>query len=89
MYWMRILRRLSVSGKKVKPTRKEYLLKVLTKNKNRVYSPQELLDIVWDNKLLDLPTVETRIASLRKKLGSKASKMRKTVSDYGYKLEGK
>ncbi|MEF3280156.1 MAG: response regulator transcription factor [Elusimicrobiota bacterium] len=81
----------SVGKKKVMLTKKEFeLLLTLAKNKNNVFSPSQLLEIVWgyDTTKIDDPhTVETHISSLRKKLGTKISKKIKNISGYGYKFE--
>ncbi|HOL62367.1 MAG TPA: response regulator transcription factor [Elusimicrobiales bacterium] len=75
------------SKKEIKLTRKEYeLLLVLSKNKNKVFSQEQLLNLVWDKNYSDPHTVETHISSLRKKLKCISKKI-KTVSGYGYKLE--
>ncbi|NLH39478.1 MAG: response regulator transcription factor [Elusimicrobia bacterium] len=80
-----------IGKKEVQLTKKEYeLLLLLAKNKNRVFSPQQILDQIWGygSKGYDNPhTVETHISSLRKKLGKNISKKIENVPGYGYKFE--
>jgi len=82
--------RKAVKGKEeIKLTRKEFdIILTLAKNKNKIFSVAELLDIIWGYDLSNNPhTVETHISSLRKKLGPEISKKIKNVSGYGYKLD--
>lgn len=60
----------SISGNEVNLTKNEYnLLEFLLKNRNKIYSRQEILNSVWGSKL-SLRTVDTTISRLRKKLGN-------------------
>lgn len=60
----------SISGNEVNLTKNEYnLLEFLLRNRNKIYSRQEILNSVWGSKL-SLRTVDTTISRLRKKLGS-------------------
>lgn len=67
-------------------TRKEYkLLDTLVNNKNRVFTRENLLDIVWGYDYIgDIRTVDIHIQRIRKKLGLKSNI--KTVFGVGYKF---
>lgn len=82
-------RTVKVAKQPVSLTRKEFdLLLLLAKNKNRVFSREELHDLVWglEHSKATLRTVDTHIKTLRIKLG-KASRLIQTVWGVGYKLE--
>ena len=72
-------------------TRKEFdLLLTLVKGKGRIFSHNDLLDLVWgyDPARYNNPhTVESHISSLRKKLGEKLSGKIKSVTGHGYKFD--
>ena len=84
--------RVSVDGKEVSLTPKEYeLLYYLASSPDKVFSREELLKDVWNYEFFgDLRTVDTHIKRLREKLSKisvSASKMISTVWGVGYKLE--
>ncbi len=69
-------------------TRREFgLLYILVKNKGRVYSREELLDLVWEgNQQNSDRTVDTHVKTLRLKMGE-FSHLIATVWGVGYKFE--
>ena len=74
---------------KIKP--KEYeLLLLLTENKNRVFTREEILDYIWDiNYEGDLRTVDVHVQRLRKKLDIECHpSIIETVFGIGYKMKG-
>lgn len=74
-------------GEEVKLKPKEYdLLEFLVKNKNRVFSREELLDKVWDmNYDGELRTVDVHVRRLRSKLDNdETSSIIETVFGVGY-----
>lgn len=82
-------RSVQVAGKPVMLTRKEYdLLLLLAKNKGKVFTREQLHDLVWglDYARSSLRTVDTHIKTLRLKLGE-ASQYIHTIWGVGYKLE--
>ncbi len=84
-------RSISVSGKPVSLTRKEFdLLAILMGKAGRVLSVNYLLEAVWGYdpaNYNDPGTVEVHISHLRKKLGPKAAKRIVNVLGHGYKFE--
>lgn len=78
-----------LTGKELYLTKKEHnLLLLLLKRKNEVVSRAEILEKVWSNNTSPLSnSVETHIASLRRKLKSKTkTNLIHTFSGRGYKL---
>ncbi len=71
-------------------TPKEYdLLSLLASNPDRVYSREQLLDIVWGMEYYGgTRTVDIHIQRLRKKLGPEYTDMIQTVHGIGYKVLG-
>ena len=69
-------------------TRKEFsLLHLLAKNKERVYSREQLLHLIWgDNYQGSARTVDTHIKTLRLKMGNDGNLI-ETVWGIGYKFE--
>jgi len=69
-------------------TRKEFsLLHLLAKNKERVYSREQLLHLIWgDNYQGSGRTVDTHIKTLRLKMGNDGNLI-ETVWGIGYKFE--
>lgn len=58
----------TIDNEEINLTKSEFnLLEFLLKNKNKIYSRQEILNNVWDSKV-SLRTVDTTISRLRKKL---------------------
>jgi DNA-binding response OmpR family regulator len=84
-------RLLSVGGKKVELTPKEFdLLWLLASNPNRVFTKGQILDLVWDSSYYgDENTVMVHIRRLREKIEGNPSSPRyiKTVWGTGYKFE--
>lgn len=82
-------RTVRVEDESIVLTRKEYdLLLLLARNKDKVFSREQLHDIVWgmDDAKGTLRTVDTHIKTLRLRLG-KASHCITTVWGVGYKFE--
>lgn len=81
---------LTVDGKKVECTAKEYdLLLYFCKNPNRIFTISQLYEAVWDNLSLgDEKTVTMHISKLRKKLGddTKDSTILVNMRGIGYKF---
>lgn len=75
-------------GKVVELTYKEYeLLALLLKHQGRVYSREQILDLIWGHDYDgENRTVDVHIRTLRSKLGESANLI-KTVRGVGYKLE--
>jgi two-component system phosphate regulon response regulator PhoB/two-component system alkaline phosphatase synthesis response regulator PhoP len=75
-------------NKKVNLTSVEFkLLELLTSKKNRVFSRDEILDIVWgEDAVITDRTVDVHIKNLREKIG-KNGKCIKNVRGIGYKFE--
>lgn len=71
-------------------TPKEYdLLALLLSNSDRVYSREQLLDLVWGMEYFGgTRTVDIHIQRLRKKLGNQHSDILQTVHGIGYKSIG-
>lgn len=82
-------RTVSVGEERISLTRKEFdLLLLLVKNKERVFTREQLHDLVWgmDPTKATLRTVDTHIKTLRMKLGHESHNI-KTVWGIGYKFE--
>lgn len=80
-----------LAGKKVRLTPKEFaLLALLASSPGRVFSNQEILDVVWsDSRYADDKNVKQCIYSLRKKLRKEAPRWEKlivTEPGFGYVL---
>lgn len=75
--------RVTLSGNGINLTRKEYYLLVLfLKNKNRILSRDQILDVLWDSDYTgDMRTVDTHIKRLRSKIGHRFIK---TIVGIGY-----
>lgn len=82
-------KKITYQGKEIKLTKKEFeILLLLAKNKNIVFSKNEILELIWqEENNYNTHTVETHISSLRKKLPKKIAKNIVNISGYGYKLE--
>ena len=80
----------SVSGKRVNLTLKEYeLLKLFLENLGRVYTRDQLLSKIWGADYIgETRTVDVHIGTLRTKLGSCGDYI-ETVRGVGYRMEGK
>ncbi len=81
-------REVSVAGKRVAMTAREYmLLQALFSQPGRVFSRDELLSIVWNqDTAIDSRTVDTHFRRLRVRLGPAAQQIQ-TVRGFGYRLE--
>jgi two-component system alkaline phosphatase synthesis response regulator PhoP len=77
---------LTINGKIVELTFKEYeLLKFLLQNKNKVFSRDKLLSIIWDYDFYGgSRTVDVHIRRLRYKINNPYSTMLRTVRNVGY-----
>ncbi|MGE5679163.1 MAG: winged helix-turn-helix domain-containing protein, partial [Pseudomonadota bacterium] len=81
-------RQVYIDGEETILTPKEYdLLIVLCENQRKVFSRENLLELVWKFEYIgDSRTVDMHVQRLRKKLG-KYSFFIKTVFGIGYKFE--
>ena len=79
----------SVCGQPVRLTLKEFdLLKLLMENAGRVYSREQILDIVWGVEFVgETRTVDVHIGTLRTKLGPCGGYI-ETVRGIGYRMRG-
>lgn len=77
----------TVDGEEVELTLKEFgLLHCLMKNKGRVYTRDELLDLIWGYESnIETRTVDVHVGTIRQKLGEYGSCI-KTVRGLGYKF---
>lgn len=78
------------NGKKVKLTVKEYeILKLLIKNPGRVYSAEQIYELVWNEKAISTETIMVHIRRLREKIEVNPKKPQyiKVVWGVGYKIE--
>ena len=82
--------RVSVAGKNVELTVKEYeLLRLFLKNPGVAFTRENLLSSIWESEFQgETRTVDVHIASLRTKLGA-AGEYIKTLRGVGYRLEDK
>lgn len=78
-----------VDGEAVNLTIKEFsLLDILTKNANRIFSKQQLIDAVWGyDEYIDENTVAVTVARLREKLSRYGIENVVTVWGFGYKWQ--
>lgn len=83
-------RRVTVEEEVLELTPKEFeLLYLLASNLQRVYTRDQLLDMVWGMEYAGgTRTVDIHVQRLRKKLGSGYEKMIQTVYRVGYKATG-
>ncbi|MDD7347566.1 MAG: response regulator transcription factor [Clostridiales bacterium] len=77
-----------VSGRDIELTLKEFqLLRLFLENKERVYSRDQLMSLVWGEAYVgESRTVDVHIGTLRTKLGSSGDAI-KTVRGVGYRME--
>ena len=80
-------REVRVSADPVRLTLKEFdLLRLLMENQGRVYSRQQMLDLVWGTGFVgESRTVDVHIGTLRTKLGP-CGEYIETVRGIGYRL---
>ena len=78
-------RRVSISGKEVNRTAKEFaVLELLIKNPNKVYSREKLLNLIWGTDYPgDVRTVDVHIRRLREKIESNPSEPRYVHTKWG------
>ncbi|MEZ5001234.1 MAG: response regulator transcription factor [Bacteroidales bacterium] len=77
----------TVGGKAVELTRKEYdIFVMLIRNNNRFITREEILSELWAETLVTDRTVDVHIARLRKRLGKFGEKIRSRTG-YGYFLD--
>ena len=78
-------RRLFISGREVNLTAKEFdLLELLVKNENKVYSRENLLNIVWGYEYPgDARTVDVHIRRLREKIETNPSDPKYVYTKWG------
>lgn len=81
-------KRLIINNNKIELTKKEYeILKLFLDNQGKVYSREDLLDIVWGNEVVvSERTVDVNITRLRNKLGDYGKSL-KNKSGFGYFFE--
>lgn len=81
--------KVTVCGEPVHLTLKEFdLLRLLMENAGRVYSRQQMLDLVWGIEFVgETRTVDVHIGTLRTKLGS-CGEYIETVRGIGYRMKG-
>ncbi len=78
----------SISGESLHLTLKEFeLLGLLMNSPNRVFTREELLEIVWGYNISGTRTIDIHINTLRSKLG-KYGKCIKTIRGVGYQFSG-
>lgn len=78
-------RNVSLDGKDLKLTAKEFdMLYLLIKNRGRVYSREELLELLWSNDFSgDLRTVDVHIRRLREKIEPVPAKPEFIITKWG------
>ncbi|MBQ5885027.1 MAG: response regulator transcription factor [Clostridia bacterium] len=79
----------TIDSKPLDLTVKEFeLLKILKENAGRVFTRDQLLDMIWGYDYDgDIRTVDSHIARLRVKLGEYGNEHLKTIYGVGYKLD--
>ncbi|MDP3544081.1 MAG: response regulator transcription factor [Elusimicrobiota bacterium] len=86
-----VARTVSVAGKRVRLTRKEFdLLTTLLRNPDRVLSAPFLLETVWDYDPADYSdphTIGVHVSTLRRKIGAKLAQRIVAVPGLGYRFE--
>ncbi|MFW5804355.1 MAG: response regulator transcription factor [bacterium] len=81
-------RTLSIKGKEIELTRKEYeIMRLLLENSGRIYSREEVLTMVWKHdSIVSDRTIDVHVTRLRKKIGE-YGKFLKNKTGYGYYFE--
>lgn len=79
------LKQVSINNNDVNLTKKEFdVLYLLVKNSGRIFSREEILDLVWEDEGIIMDrTVDVNIRRIRKKIGE-YGEIIKTRSGYGY-----
>lgn len=86
--YSKISHSVSISGESLHLTLKEFeLLGLLMNSPNRVFTREELLEIVWGYNISGTRTIDIHINTLRSKLG-KYGKCIKTIRGVGYQFSG-
>lgn len=82
------LKRVTIDGRIIDLTRKEFeILTLLMGNQGRVYSREEIIDIIWPSDVIvTTRTVDVNIARIRTKLGN-YGKYLKNKTGFGYFFE--
>ena len=71
--------------KKIKLTKTEFSLLFLLASKNKVFTRQELIDLIWgDTVIISDRSVDVHIRNIRIKIGKQHGDMIKTISGKGY-----
>ncbi len=79
-------RRVSVDGREVELTRREFdLLAALLREPSRVHTREGLLELVWGSSDYQPKTVDVHVAALRRKLGDALNV--RSLRGVGYRLE--
>jgi DNA-binding response OmpR family regulator len=79
-------RRCTMDGHAVNLTRREFdLLYALMRNPGRIHTREQLLELVWGTHPITSNTVDVRVASLRRKLGTAITIA--TLRGVGYRLD--
>ena len=74
-----------LNGKKIKLTKTEFYLLSLLASKNKIFTRQELIDLIWgDAVIISDRSVDVHIRNIRIKIGKQHGDMIKTVSGKGY-----
>ena len=74
-----------LDSNKIKLTKTEFSLLSLLVSKNKVFTRQELIDLVWgDNVIISDRSVDVHIRNIRIKIGKQHGDMIKTISGKGY-----
>lgn len=83
-----IKKRVVIKNNRTDLTKKEYeILKLLLENQNRIFSREEILNLVWGKKVIVTDrTVDVNITRLRTKLGE-YSRYLKNKTGFGYYIE--
>ncbi len=78
-------RKIDINGKSISLTAKEFdLLLLLVTNKNKIYSREELLEIIWGYEYFgDVRTVDVHIRRLREKIEENSSQPRYILTKWG------
>ncbi|MGN1344183.1 MAG: response regulator transcription factor [Traorella sp.] len=86
----KLAKEVSVNGQAIRLTSKEYsILELLMSSPGRVYSAEDIYEIIWQEEAISTETVMVHIRRLREKieLDPKKPKYLKVVWGIGYKIE--
>lgn len=74
-----------LNDKKIKLTKTEFSLLSLLVSKNKIFTRQELIDLIWgDTVIISDRSVDVHIRNIRIKIGKQHGDMIKTISGKGY-----